>query len=192
MGTQAEEQSPAPGAGAAPVGASLLAKTVQATRSSRMPALSLTTFASKLAPTGFSGVVGGQVQAHLFHRRMGTQAEEQSPAPGAGAAPVGASLLAKTVQATRSSRMPALSLTTFASKLAPTGFSGVVGGQVQAHLFHRLMGTQAEEQSPAPGAGAVPVGASLLAKNVQATRSSRMPALSLTIFASKLAPTVGR
>ncbi|RTY68389.1 hypothetical protein EKA83_28035 [Pseudomonas veronii] len=31
----------------------MLAKTVQATRSSRMPALSLTTFASKLAPTGF-------------------------------------------------------------------------------------------------------------------------------------------
>ncbi|RTY71794.1 hypothetical protein EKA85_00525 [Pseudomonas veronii] len=35
-----------------PVGASLLAKTSRALRSSRMPALSLTIFASKLAPTG--------------------------------------------------------------------------------------------------------------------------------------------
>ncbi|RZI32777.1 hypothetical protein EUX57_05860 [Pseudomonas orientalis] len=34
-----------------------------------------------------------------------------------------------------------------------------------------------------------PVGASLLAKTTLTTRSSRMPALSLTIFASKLAPT---
>ncbi|OWQ40322.1 hypothetical protein CDH05_17415 [Pseudomonas lactis] len=34
-----------------------------------------------------------------------------------------------------------------------------------------------------------PVGASLLAKNPRAPQSIRMPALSLTIFASKLAPT---
>ncbi len=34
------------------------------------------------------------------------------------------------------------------------------------------------------------VGASLLAKNFKSPRASRMPALSLTIFASKLAPTV--
>ncbi|RZI30815.1 hypothetical protein EUX57_15970 [Pseudomonas orientalis] len=33
------------------------------------------------------------------------------------------------------------------------------------------------------------VGASLLAKNLRAPRSSRMNALSLTFFASKLAPT---
>jgi len=40
-------------------------------------------------------------------------------------------------------------------------------------------------------APATPVGASLLAKNAHAPRSSRMNALSLTAFASKLAPTVG-
>ncbi|OOV96040.1 hypothetical protein MF6394_22300 [Pseudomonas sp. MF6394] len=39
--------------------------------------------------------------------------------------------------------------------------------------------------------GTVTVGASLLAKNAQALRSSRLPVSSLTIFASKLAPTVG-
>ncbi|NCE92994.1 hypothetical protein DK871_23425 [Pseudomonas sp. L13] len=36
------------------------------------------------------------------------------------------------------------------------------------------------------------VGASLLAKNAQAPRFLSISALSLTIFASKLAPTVGR
>ncbi|KAA8698739.1 hypothetical protein FIV38_11300 [Pseudomonas proteolytica] len=35
----------------------------------------------------------------------------------------------------------------------------------------------------------ITVGASLLARNAKAPRSFRMPALSLTIFASKLAPT---
>ncbi|RZI29050.1 hypothetical protein EUX53_01055 [Pseudomonas orientalis] len=35
------------------------------------------------------------------------------------------------------------------------------------------------------------VGASLLAKNSQTPRSFRKPALSLTLFASKLAPTLG-
>ncbi|MQB14376.1 hypothetical protein DXU77_04500 [Pseudomonas lactis] len=39
------------------------------------------------------------------------------------------------------------------------------------------------------GLALMPVGASLLAKNPQATRLSRIPALSLTFFASKLAPT---
>ncbi|OWQ40787.1 hypothetical protein PflCFBP13510_07675 [Pseudomonas fluorescens] len=34
-----------------------------------------------------------------------------------------------------------------------------------------------------------PVGASLLAKNLRAPRSSSLPALSLTFFASTLAPT---
>ncbi|KAA8705657.1 hypothetical protein FIV38_12430 [Pseudomonas proteolytica] len=34
-----------------------------------------------------------------------------------------------------------------------------------------------------------PAGASLLAKNLRAPRSSKMPASALTIFASKLAPT---
>ncbi|NCE89280.1 hypothetical protein DK871_03970 [Pseudomonas sp. L13] len=34
-----------------------------------------------------------------------------------------------------------------------------------------------------------PVGASLLAKNAMTPRLTRMPALSLTFFASKLAPT---
>ncbi|OXR29534.1 hypothetical protein PSJE_28020 [Pseudomonas jessenii] len=38
----------------------------------------------------------------------------------------------------------------------------------------------------------VPVGASLLAKNVQTPRSFRQQALSLTSFASKLAPTGDR
>ncbi|NCE91258.1 hypothetical protein DK871_14375 [Pseudomonas sp. L13] len=44
-----------------------------------------------------------------------------------------------------------------------------------------------------PGKGRIdfrlPVGASLLAKNLSATRYPKMGALSLTFFASKLAPT---
>ncbi|OPB32881.1 hypothetical protein BFW90_08500 [Pseudomonas fluorescens] len=37
----------------------------------------------------------------------------------------------------------------------------------------------------------LPVGASLLAKNLRAPRAFRIPASSLTFFASKRAPTVG-
>ncbi|AZF11245.1 Heavy metal RND efflux outer membrane protein, CzcC family [Pseudomonas sp. R2-37-08W] len=75
----------------------MLAKNPRAPHSFWCPALSLTTFASKLAPTG-----GGDLWAFA-------------------SAPVGASLLAKSPRAPHSFWCPALSLTAFASKLAPTG-----------------------------------------------------------------------
>ncbi|TWS05035.1 hypothetical protein FIV36_11190 [Pseudomonas extremaustralis] len=54
-------------------------------------------------------------------------------------------------------------------------------------MFFRLATATAHNQLPPQNES--PVGASLLAKNPRATRSSRLPASSLTIFASKLAPT---
>ena len=118
------------------VGASLLAKNLKTPRSSRMRALSLTFFASKLAPTGvwvcgglFEG--GGRaeevVAALFFGYAQGLEAAFNMPL-------VGASLLAKNSKTLRSSRMQALSLTFFASKLAPTGVwvCGCVGGYSRA------------------------------------------------------------
>ena len=118
------------------VGASLLAKNSKTLRSSRMRALSLTFFASKLAPTGvwvcgglFEG--GGRaeevVAALFFGYAQGLEAAFNMPL-------VGASLLAKNSKTLRSSRMQALSLTFFASKLAPTGVwvCGCVGGYSRA------------------------------------------------------------
>ncbi|KAA6177228.1 hypothetical protein F3K53_17165 [Pseudomonas veronii] len=54
-------------------------------------------------------------------------------------------------------------------------------------MFFRLATATAHRRLPPHNES--PVGASLLAKNPRATRSSRMPALSLTLFASTLAPT---
>ncbi|WP_150787342.1 hypothetical protein [Pseudomonas fluorescens] len=78
---------------------------------------------------------------------------------------VGASLLAMDSSAPRSARWNALSLTSIASKLAPTGYA------------------------VRPPDYAVTVGASLLAMESSAPRLTRSNALSLTIIASKLAPT---
>ncbi|TKK31686.1 hypothetical protein PspCFBP13528_12360 [Pseudomonas sp. CFBP13528] len=54
-------------------------------------------------------------------------------------------------------------------------------------VFFRLATATAHRHSP-PQTDAT-VGASVLARHARTTRSSRMHALSLTIFASKLAPT---
>ena len=77
---------------------------LQTTRLSRMFAFSLTSIASRLAPTGeVLALSPPHIQRICLH------------------AFVGASLLAMVLQATRLSRMFAFSLTSIASKLAPTG-----------------------------------------------------------------------
>ncbi|VVO50379.1 hypothetical protein PS838_00259 [Pseudomonas fluorescens] len=72
-------------------------------------ALSFTIFASKLAPTG-----GSQVYLRGFIRAVKRLK------------PVGASLLAKGSRAPLGIWFYALSFTIFASKLAPTGFAGLL------------------------------------------------------------------
>ena len=99
-----------------PVGASMLAKNAQMMRGVRQPASSLTTIASKLAPTGGDAVhetCGLARQRWRLHSRPGSL--QLYPIP------VGASMLAKNAQTMRGVRRPASSLTTIASKLAPTG-----------------------------------------------------------------------
>jgi hypothetical protein len=76
-------------------------------------------------------------------------------------------LLAKNPRTLRGVRLVAFSLTTFASKLAPTGGSA---------LFRRFLAN---------------VGASLLAKNPRTLWGVRLVAFSLTTVASKLVPTGG-
>ena len=101
----------------------MLAKNLRAPRQVRLPASSLTTIASKLTPT----VIGparessqyktpGLCRAFLFVCDL--------PPP-----PVGASLLAKNPRTPRGTRLPASSLTTIASKLAPTEDSGYTDQQ---------------------------------------------------------------
>ena len=134
-----------------------------------------------LAPTGvWVWVCGGTeevVAALFFGYAQGFEVAFNMPL-------VGASLLAKNSKTLRSSRMQALSLTFFASKLAPTGV-WVCGGAeefVAALFFGYAHGLEVAFNMPL-------VGASLLAKKLKTLRSSRMRALSLTFFASKLAPT---
>src|SRR5471030_1283781 len=88
------------------------------------------------------------------------------------------------------------------------GAEQVARVEPHAHYHHRLGGLgEGEHQYRAcgvvdvadecvhrlsPSKAAVTVGASLLAKNPRALRLARTPALSLTTFASKLAPTERR
>ncbi|MGX1086675.1 hypothetical protein AB7M25_003241 [Pseudomonas sp. AP3_22 TE3818] len=166
----------------ASVGASLLAINQRTPRGTCHPALSLTTIASELAPTGF-----------VLRRR---------PMPS-----VGASLLAINQRTPRGTCQPALSLTTIASELAPTGFvfSPAANALCRSepardkpentagHLPPRVIVDDHRELAPT---GFVlrrrpmpSVGASLLAINQRTPRGSCQPALSLTTIASKLAPT---
>ncbi|WP_338921675.1 hypothetical protein V0M98_03250 [Pseudomonas silesiensis] len=140
-----------------PVGASLLAKGSRTPPGIWFYALSFTTFASKLAPTG-----GSQVYWRGFIRTVKRLK------------PVGASLLAKGSRTPPGIWFYALSFTTFASKLAPTG-----GSQVYWRGFIRTVKRLK------------PVGASLLAKGSRTPPGIWFYALSFTTFASKLAPTGG-
>ncbi|PRA20586.1 hypothetical protein CQZ99_28780 [Pseudomonas poae] len=68
-----------------------------------------------------------------------------------------------------------------------------MGGQADAQKFAdlRLVINDQNRRGLAHGVSSKQfiVGASVLAKNARAPRTFRMPSLSLTIFASKLAPT---
>jgi L-cystine uptake protein TcyP (sodium:dicarboxylate symporter family) len=144
------------------VGASLLAMNVQTTRSSRQGALSLTSIASRLAPTG---------------KRVRVRSDGRPPRLLMIVAPlVGASMLAMNLRAPRGVRCPASSLTTIAILLAPTGKRVRVRSAVRPPRLLMIV--------------APLVGASLLAMNLRAPRGVRCPASSLTTIAILLAPTV--
>ncbi|SBW82867.1 hypothetical protein PVE_R1G4986 [Pseudomonas veronii 1YdBTEX2] len=176
----------------------MLAKNSKTPRSSRMHALSLTFFASKLAPT--SGVLIATSRPWAYPKNKAATNSSARPRPRITPpthihthTPVGASLLAKNSKTPRSSRMHALSLTFFASKLAPT--SGVLSATSRPWAYPKNKAATNSSARPPPSNNPphthTPVGASLLAKNSKTPRSSRMHALSLTFFASKLAPTSG-
>jgi hypothetical protein len=169
------------------VGASLLAKNVQASGVSRQHALSLTSIASKLAPTGPYRSFGYAKKTAVMER-LQELACQSIRFHGCIRFTVGASLLSKNVQASGVSRQHALSLTSIASKLAPTGPYRSLGYAKKPAVMERL-----QELACQPirfhGRIRFTVGASLLAKNVQASGVSRQHALSLASIASKLAPT---
>ena len=70
---------------------------------------------------------------------------------------------------------------------------GCVCCSIRGELKDALLSLRRRSPRPATtrSLGMPPVGASLLAKSPRTPRASRMPASSLTIFASKLAPTRG-
>jgi hypothetical protein len=117
----------------------MLAKNLSAPRGTWFPALSLTSIASKLAPTEFC-VVCETCRSELAREKPESAAgclvsrvivdDHRERARSYRVLrrvrnPVGASMLAKNPSAPRGVWFPASSLTTIASKLAPTGACGV-------------------------------------------------------------------
>ncbi|MCP2021587.1 UNVERIFIED_ORG: hypothetical protein J2Y76_002502 [Pseudomonas reinekei] len=184
-----------------------------APRSSRLPALSLTTIAGKPAPTrgpAHAETVGASLLAMDSSTPRLTSSPALSlttiagkPAPTkdhAHAETVGASLLAMDSSTPRLTSSPALSLTTIAGKPAPTRERvcrrQLAGNGLQCAAFNRftrvIVNDHRWQASSYKGcAHAETVGASLLAMDSSAPRSSSSPALSLTTIAGKPAPTRG-